>query len=203
MPSGYICEHCGEIVYSGQKHRCRRSNRGAVLIFGKAGVGKSTLAKYLFGNFCDYTISSAIIPLAAKVKDIACSSFGWDGKKDERGRRLLQVIGTEAGRNYDEDLWVDIVIDRFLKTPFDVVIVDDVRFPNEIARMRETFSYVLVIKVVGPQRSELDEEAQQHASETSLDDYEDYDMVIYNTGNVDNLYAIAQGIVGEVMDEWK
>ena len=58
----------------------------------------------------------AIISLAAPIKELAEEYFSWDGKKDKKGRRLLQVLGTEAGREYNENLWVDIAIQRFEKS---------------------------------------------------------------------------------------
>lgn len=97
---------------------------------GRAGVGKTALANALVARS-----GATVIPLAWSVKDIAAECFGWDGAKDEKGRRLLQVIGTEAGRAYNEDMWVNLWRGMYLKhmgenpTP---VVVDDVRFQNEV-----------------------------------------------------------------------
>ena len=64
-------------------------------------VGKTTAADWLVARhgFVKYA-------LADPIKEIARTGFGWDGRKDARGRRLLQEIGT-VGRHYDPDLWLD------------------------------------------------------------------------------------------------
>lgn len=101
---------------------------------GAAGVGKTTTANALVGLFdAFYGLSHHIMSFASPVKTIAMM-LGWDGKKDARGRKLLQSLGTDTARAYDPDVWVkrwerdakemaDIV---------DIILVDDVRFPNEV-----------------------------------------------------------------------
>ena len=93
---------------------------------------------------------------------------GWDGYKEtEYGpeiRRLLQRLGTEAGR---QTLWDSIWIDAALHDldPNGNYVVTDVRFPNEAAAITERGGRLVRIirDGVGP--------ANMHASETSLDDY--------------------------------
>jgi len=100
-------------------------------ICGYAQVGKTTLAKALQEILPHATFA---LPFALPVKFIAERIFGWDGQKDERGRRLLQVVGTDAGRAYDPDIWVRIWEKEAVKSlEFGMsVIADDVRFQNEV-----------------------------------------------------------------------
>jgi hypothetical protein len=74
------------------------------MVSGRAGSGKST-----FSNYCiDYLKSlghrATLVPFAKGVKRTAKDCFGWDGKKDRKGRKLLQDIGL-VGRAYNENLW--------------------------------------------------------------------------------------------------
>lgn len=112
---------------------------------GPAGAGKSLAADLLtgIGDACHTPLSVA--SFAAPVKEIARQCFGWDGKKDARGRRLLQVIGTEAGREYDPHIWTRHALRRFEEEmataeacglPAAGVVFDDVRFPNEAEAIR-------------------------------------------------------------------
>ena len=57
--------------------------------------------------------------------------YGWDiAKQDNEIRRLLQVLGTEVGRNFfGDDVWVDVLISKL--EPMDKVVITDVRFQNE------------------------------------------------------------------------
>jgi len=88
-------------------------------ITGKAGAGKTYLADQLiqrannqislhqWNSKWAVKMHHKVLHFAEPVKEIAKTCFGWDGKKDERGRRLLQLIGTEVGRGYNPDIWVD------------------------------------------------------------------------------------------------
>ena len=63
---------------------------------------------------------------------------GWDvAKQLPEVRRLLQVIGTEAGRKFhDEDIWVRKLAADADRQRIDRLVVPDVRFPNEAAFVR-------------------------------------------------------------------
>jgi hypothetical protein len=61
---------------------------------------------------------------------------GWDeAKKNPEVRRLLQALGTEAGRKVlGDDIWVDVAAKKIRKLFPQNVVLTDVRFENE-ARM--------------------------------------------------------------------
>ena len=87
------------------------------LLTGRIASGKSTVArelkKALYTEYPDAIIR--ISGFAYGVKDIARRCFGWDGEKDVKGRRLLQVIGMEAGREYNPDIWVKLAYDNSVR----------------------------------------------------------------------------------------
>ena len=92
----------------------------------RSGVGKSTAAK-IFAEVLD----GEIISLAEPIKVIAYQ-MGWDGEKDAKGRKLLQTLGTECGRNLiSKDIWLNKWFKEVREAESDVVICDDVRFQNE------------------------------------------------------------------------
>ena len=114
-------------------------------ILGAAGSGKTTLAQFLAVEFGEP--KATIHPLMFPLKRFA-RKLGWDGRKDEKGRRLLQLLGTECGRRcISEDIWIDKWLreaDTFeLEFGKSVFIADDVRFENEAKAMDIT------IKVTG------------------------------------------------------
>ena len=108
-------------------------------LVGFAGSGKSLAADLLVGIFADNGVEVARLSFSTAVKNIARDSFGWDGEKDEKGRRLLQVIGTEAGRHYNPTIWLDKVHEEVTTRRATGVgtIIDDVRFVNEGVRIQE------------------------------------------------------------------
>lgn len=107
--------------------------------------------------------------------------YGWDGYKEtEYGpeiRRLLQRLGTEAGRDLlGDNIWVDAALTGH---PTDAkIVVTDVRFPNEAERIKELGG--LLVRVSRPGVKAVN----AHASETSLDDW-DFDYTLEN--NVDGI----------------
>ena len=66
--------------------------------------------------------------------------YGWDHAKSEVGevRRLLQVLGTELGRDlHGPNVWVDRVLDAIHQfDPDQSIVVSDVRFKNEAIAIR-------------------------------------------------------------------
>lgn len=142
-----------------------------ILISGKAGSGKTTVAEMSEQKLLD--IPSMTIfryGFADPIKYIAKAFFGWDGKKDERGRRLLQMIGA-VGREYDENIWVKHLLNQMDKKagilPFNFVIVHDWRFPNELAYLKQNPTLeVVTIRLFG--RGGLNGETALDVSENSL-----------------------------------
>ncbi len=140
------------------------------------------------------------IPLAFadNIKTIAYDYFGWHGEKDERGRKLLQDIGT-SGRNYNEDIWVNHV-NRLLKwwasetADHQLAVVTDIRYPNEIQRIKHEFSDVVTIRITRDSVEKL-----KHPSETALDQWTDWDYVVGNNGNLEEfqrkILEIMEGII--------
>lgn len=103
-----------------------------ILISGKKRVGKTLVANILADILIDHGYSVEVKSFSNEIKNCAYSFFNWDGKKDEKGRKLLQSIG-DTGREYNEDLWVNALINNIEDGLFlsDIYIIDDWRFPNE------------------------------------------------------------------------
>ena len=138
-----------------------------IYIIGIAGPldsGKSTMAKMLASRF-----ESAIIPFAKPVKDLA-KLMGWDGEKGKKGRRLLQLLGTECGRQcIDQNIWVNHWKDLVYRTTLPevgpmLIVADDVRFDNECDIIDSLGGRL--IKINGRN----DVESPEHASELGLSD---------------------------------
>jgi len=176
-----------------------------MLIGGRAGEGKSTFAKFC-GEYLiqEKSISSVTIPFARMVKETAFE-MGWDGKKDDRGRKLLQEIG-KIGREYDLDLWANHAID-FIKDSeaegFEYYFIDDWRFPNEGKVIREHFHPVLMVRMRRPEEFHtlFGTALYNDASEASLPDENSYyDYVIENSEGLDELQAKAKQFIDEILE---
>ena len=107
--------------------------------------------------------------------------MGWDGNKDEAGRRLLQDIGM-CGRTYDKDVWLNKTKNflRYYNHNTHVGVIPDVRFENEADWcMREG----TLIRIIRDGVEQLD-----HPSETELDNYL-VPVTVHNNGSKEDLKA--------------
>jgi hypothetical protein len=105
-------------------------------------------------------------------------------------RKILQLLGTECGRNIiHPNIWVNSTFSDF--KPFAKIpnhpytlypswIITDVRFPNEVERIHKEGGIVIRIHRDIPNQS-------NHISETMLDGYTDFDYTIENDGTIDEL----------------
>jgi hypothetical protein len=165
-------------------YRTKKIN--VVLIGGKGRVGKSTSANYLFEALNKYhLLLIGKSGLADPIKINAVEFYHWDGKKDEKGRKLLQEIG-DAGRNYNEDIFCELLEDRELSNifPNNFVLIDDWRYPNEAEYFKNKYLYeVTTIRI--ERNSELPGTTGQHRSENSLP-ISEVENLVYNSNNIYN-----------------
>lgn len=110
-----------------------------------------------------------------------------EAKKHPEVRRLLQVLGTEVGRNMlGENIWVDAMrrkISALLDEGEDVVLTG-VRFPNELEMICDL--YGVPVWIERPVEGDKPEYTK-HASENSLS-AGDFDHEITNGGTLEELY---------------
>jgi len=97
------------------------------------------------------------------------------------GRRFLQLYGTEAHREvFGDDFWTDAVLPpTFDREDCDVLIVHDVRFPNEAERVRD-YPDGEVWEIVRPGFSDA---PASHASQQRIEG----DQVIVNNLGLEEL----------------
>lgn len=173
-----------------------------ILISGKAGSGKDTVAKYMKKELELRGKTVLVTHFADAVKYVCKEYFKWNGEKDEAGRSLLQEVGTEIYRSAYENYWVDLVImaacASTMKFDWDYVLVPDARFKNEVTRPREFGLDVMHVNVVRPElKSALTEEQQIHSSENDLDGVSP-DVEIKNSGDLALLSWTVSDFVKEI-----
>lgn len=118
-------------------------------------------------------------------------------------RRLLQVWGTEYRRWQDEDYWVKALRAWLAcREPGENVVVDDVRFRNEAELIHERGGLLVRLEPwdgwePGPH--------SDHPSETQLDEYQKFHMVLRpRRGELDSavrrVYEVAK--IKTACDRW-
>lgn len=103
-----------------------------IVINGKGGAGKDTLCEHICRSRNARNISS-IDP----IKDIA-TKHGWNGKKDDRGRRFLSELKT-AFTNYNNYPTVYLIVETtkfLLEDTYDILFVH-IREPEQIDSYKE------------------------------------------------------------------
>lgn len=152
-------------------------------ICGKKGHGKNTVATMIIDSMLDneqrlYDEKSFAEPIKLMVSALTnCpleSLSTQEGKealspirRNDVGdhftyRELLQLYGTDLGRNYfGPDIWVDALFSGWDGT--ENWIITDVRFPNEVEAIQARGG--IVIRVIRPDMPNED----THESETALD----------------------------------
>lgn len=96
-------------------------------------------------------------------------------------RQYLQRVGTEAGRNvFGEDFWVDITLPSSTDHTGRLLVVTDMRFPNEIDRVIELGGFTVRVNRF------TETEHGGHPSEQDIPD-ELIDYGLDNTGSMKDL----------------
>ncbi len=95
-------------------------------------------------------------------------------------RRILQWWGTEYRREQDPDYWTKAWAAKVESYDLEKthILVDDIRFMNELETLRAEGG--LIVKIVRPGFNG----AGNHASETSLDNFTEWDDIIINDGTL-------------------
>lgn len=122
---------------------------------------------------------------------------GWDSYKEgpygEEIRRLLQRLGTEAGR---QTLWDTIWIDSALRdlNEHKNYVITDARFLNEFDAIRTAADRQdHVCAIVRINRPGV-EAANTHASELEALQYDQWDKIVTNGGTKEDLWAEADEV---------
>lgn len=144
-----------------------------ITLSGSAGSGKDTYAKYMREILQKSGYRVIIVHEADMLKHICKDHFNWDGEKDLYGRYLLQHIGTDLFRKHFPAFWADltakILFTYSVEDLYDVAIVPDVRYENELGRLQfYDFNKIDSVRVMGSDKAGdrmLSEEEKNHSSE--------------------------------------
>lgn len=167
-----------------------------IAVSGKIGSGKSTLCD-IIGSMVGQHKILAFADDLKHIVSILCglpigSMYTEEGKNtfvESYGMtagEMLQKIGTDVLRqHFDTDIWVKSLYNKIKEG--DMVLIPDVRFPNEAQFLRDKGATLIRINgdpVGNRAKSKRD---QTHPSETALDSWADWDLVIENDGTLEEL----------------
>ena len=171
-----------------------------VCISGKAQHGKDTTAAIIKEQLEHNGERVLITHYADLVKYICKTFFNWNGEKDERGRSILQHVGTDVVRQKEPNYWVNFIAELLdiFENEWDWVLIPDTRFPNEVDLMKERFGATHVRVVRTNFESALTDEQKNHPSETSLDNMIP-DFYLMNDGSLDDMRELVNKWIKEII----
>lgn len=118
---------------------------------------------------------------------------------------LLQMVGTDLYRRMNPNVWTDAVYWAIEEHKPRVVLIPDVRFPNE-AEMVKAMGGELIrcTRMVNGEQYIDPTRSATHPSETALDGYEgwDWDLVAANVATLQWLAKRAVMSIGEEIGLW-
>lgn len=175
-------------------------------ISGKIGSGKNYIAENLIGKKLE---EKEYIPIYLAFADQIKVEFYSRNKllnlnydnlfvnKTKEIRKELQIYGTDIGRSQKDtvwidalDMWIQIFLNRWTMKMKPVFIITDVRFENEAEYIKNKNGLLVRIEASKRNEQKLLQESngdieilnsiKNHKSETSLDNYNGFDLVINN-----------------------
>lgn len=127
-----------------------------------------------------------------KIKD-----HNWYEDKTDITRIILQIYGTEIFRKrVDDNWWVHQMKKRVLSSSSDVIIITDTRFPNEITEMFDDNYETITVRI--ERNINTKKYMASHASETSLDNWKEWNYIVENNGTLRDLMSSAKTVVKDL-----
>ena len=164
-------------------------------ISGKMGVGKSTITDLLIKAIPNAGRLSFAEPLY-RAQNLIYREFGLKLRGD-KDRDLLIALG-QWGRDIHSDFWVGLAAKAGFNSEFDVVICDDIRFPNEANFFKK---HGILIRIEGEQRGDnVDTSRASDATECALDDYK-FEHIVKNDQSPEDMCMLIAAIMLEGKDE--
>ena len=175
-----------------------KNNSKIIILTGKAQSGKNATANIIKKHFEKQNKKTVIISYAKYLKDYAKEIINWNGKESTKPRDFLQQLGVELIKNQiDENMLINRIKEdiKVYEYFFDVIIISDARFKDEIENIKN--ANTVVIKIKGKE-NKLTNNQKQHITETALDDYSKYDYIIENKTTKQNLKKQIENLMEEI-----
>ena len=143
-------------------------------IAGKMRSGKTTLANHLVKRFGFKKLSFATEVKREVARGLGMSLDGLEkleitNKEDMRSvyQSWAEMRRSISGKGY----WIAKIVEQF--SDYDKIVIDDVRYPNELSAIRKAGGHVGILEITPDEQLNrgADEQFLFHASEIALDEY--------------------------------
>ena len=169
-----------------------------IMLTGKAGCGKDTAYK-IMEKYATKEITR--LAFADYLKDIAYFA-GWNGVKDEKGRKFLVSLG-KAINEYQNNFFAKTLADGINRVPTmpDNKVITDLRFPREYHTVAKMLPHerIVLIKIFG--RASEYGRTTNDVSERDINEDDIgrcFDFIVDNSGSYLEFENNLKYIVGEL-----
>lgn len=162
-----------------------------IILAGKARAGKDTTAEHI-KKYCEENNLKVVnLQFSYYIKMYAKFITNWDGSEETKPRTILQQLGTDIIRDkIDNYFFIKRIIEdiKVLSYFTDIITISDARLPEELDEVYKTYQNVTKINIVrNNYDNNLNNQETKHRTETSLDNYTNYDYIIENDGTIEEL----------------
>ncbi len=154
------------------------------LVAGKARSGKYSVAKSIKEFYDGKHEKTVITEFSKYIKLFATEMTDWKYNTEPKPRKFLQDMGTFIRKNLKEpNFFIHRMIEdiKIYEKFFQNIVISDVRFPNEIKKIKENFKEVYSIYVINEHGNyDLSKEEGNHETEHAFDNWNEFDYIIVN-----------------------
>lgn len=174
------------------------------LIAGKSRSGKHSVAETIKNYYNMKKEKTVITEFSKYIKLFAREMTDWEYNTEPKPRKFLQDMGTFIRKNMNQpNFFIDRMLEdlKIYEKFFDNVVIADIRFPNEIAAIKNFFPESHSIYVINEHGNyDLNSTEANHETEHAFDDYDDFDYIIVND-DIKALEKKMSEILGDII--WK
>ena len=166
----------------------QKKNPKIYILSGKAKSGKN-----LVGNIIEeyYGKENCIqIAYAYYIKDYLIRMGKYSEQEKSKFRTLLQEFGVDfLAKHIDSKFLIQRVLQdiEVFSYFYDVIVITDARFDYEIEIPKQYVEDVTTIRIINSDENNLTALEKKHITEVGLDAYPNFDYVIENNSNIQNL----------------
>jgi len=170
----------------------------------KARSGKDTVGEYLkyFYDFHHVYFAESLKTACGAIFKLTNEQLYGKDKENidpywgKSPRELLQTVGTDLLRNqFDRSIWIKSIYKLIQQFPERDYVITDVRYPNEAVAVKKWGG--LLIHINRPNKDDIGSKSK-HSSETSLDDFNNWDFTLQNDRTIKDLHSNVDKIMSKL-----
>ena len=154
------------------------------ILSGKARSGKDTVSHLIEDFYKDKKVIK--ISYAYYLKDYLKRMNMYD--EENKPRSLMQDFGQNLLRKINPNFLINRLLEdiEVFSYFYDIIIVTDARMKDEITLPKKKYNNVKTIRVIRTDYDNgLTKEEKENITETDLDDFLDFDYILYNDNNLE------------------